>query len=564
MIFKLFVNNLEVDTLQDEYFEIMKGSVLGSEVGTINREFSTNITLPATERNMSIFKAHKLWGGSSEIFKGVAHFGFEAFECFIQLVEFDDKNIKVFIVKSGEKLTEILEGTFQETIEKTNERKYVYVNEPMNPGDYSSELSVVFADINRRTHYNVSMAENATINLAEMIDKAPIGQYFVKSELNALTSTFYANPNTNLNKQTRALGVWWTVNRRLNVLGENVYTRASGGNSLGNLITEVQEYSQSDYDEGRSLFLYAKIRGVEGVDPNLYSQLRMCLVDIRKPYGEGELIVEDLGDISYPNYREYFYEIKDPKYIGTKLMLGIRSPSSLTINVDCELGYSVKDGFYKPPGQYELHPFYLPHSGTTLKNTVVKNLLKSLAVENGKYLNIGRDDKVHFVDIPTLDDLTSTNMELYFNRFLSSSLERNSPLKAVNNKIKYPEDVDGSFSYINIKIDDNRKYAPLEYENTIYELSHYRGGTSLFPKVKGDLPVFTGSTTILSNSLGKYRIYRDTFNNIILFQIEFKNLREIPEGIMYIPQLNGLFMAEKIIKTSKETIIVNCYKITKQ
>ena len=54
------------------------------------------------------------------------------------------------------------------------------------------------------------------------------------------------------------------------------------------------------------------------------------------------------------------------------------------------------------------------------------------------------------------------------------------------------------------------------------------------------------------------------FNNIILFQIEFKNLREIPEGIMYIPQLNGLFIAEKIMKTSKETIIVNCYKITTQ
>ena len=92
MIFRLFVEGQEVVTDKEEYFEIVKGSVLSGEFGTINREFSTNISLPAVSRNIGIFKAHKLWGGNSDVMNGVAHFGHEAFECLVQLVSFDEKD----------------------------------------------------------------------------------------------------------------------------------------------------------------------------------------------------------------------------------------------------------------------------------------------------------------------------------------------------------------------------------------------------------------------------------------------------------------------------------------
>ena len=189
--------------------------------------------------------------------------------------------------------------------------------------------------------------------------------------------------------------------------------------------------------------------------------------------------------------------------------------------------------------------------------------LSDLAIENGKYIAIDRNNKITFKDFPSLDELNIVNMENYFVRSKGTKMKAGSPLKSVNNYIQYPEDETGSYSRINIKIDDNRIYAPLTPSGVLKELNHYRV-SEFTPTLNLDKLQFYGDDARLKNALPKLRIFRDTFNNIILYSVEFKNLQEVPEGIMYIPQLNGLFVAEKIIKTSKNKVVVNCYKIEKQ
>ena len=136
MIFRLFVEGQEVVTDKEEYFEIVKGSVLSGEFGTINREFSTNISLPAVSRNIGIFKAHKLWGGNSDVMNGVAHFGHEAFECLVQLVSFDEKKITIYIVRSSGKLMEFFMKPIGDVIAEAYPSSYVWFGGDETPPNF--------------------------------------------------------------------------------------------------------------------------------------------------------------------------------------------------------------------------------------------------------------------------------------------------------------------------------------------------------------------------------------------------------------------------------------------
>src|SRR5690554_1417218 len=133
MIFRLFVEGQEVVTDKEEYFEIVKGSVLSGEFGTINREFSTNISLPAVSKNIGIFKAHKLWGGNSDVMNGVAHFGHEAFECLVQLVSFDEKKITIYIVKSSGMLLEFFMKPIGDIMAEGYPKSYVWFGDNQTP-----------------------------------------------------------------------------------------------------------------------------------------------------------------------------------------------------------------------------------------------------------------------------------------------------------------------------------------------------------------------------------------------------------------------------------------------
>jgi len=208
-------------------------------------------------------------------------------------------------------------------------------------------------------------------------------------------------------------------------------------------------------------------------------------------------------------------------------------------------------------------PWGLSQIGGTLPPITMRDALSDLAIENGKYIAIDRHNKITFKDFPSLDELNIVNMENYFVRSKGTKMKAGSPLKSVNNYIQYPEGETGSYSRINIKVDDNRIYAPLTPSSVLKELIHYRVG-AFSPSLDLDKLQFEGDDSRLGNALPKFRIFRDTFNNIILYSVEFKNLQEVPEEIMYIPQLNGLFVAEKIIKTSKNKVVINCYKIEKQ
>src|SRR5690606_30589176 len=121
-------------------------------------------------------------------------------------------------------------------------------------------------------------------------------------------------------------------------------------------------------------------------------------------------------------------------------------------------------------------PWGLSQIGGTLPPITMRDVLSDLAIENGKYIAIDRNNKITFKDFPSLDELNIVNMENYFVRSKGTKMKAGSPLKSVNNYIQYPENETGSYSRINIKVDDNRIYAPLTPSSVLKELIHYRVG----------------------------------------------------------------------------------------
>ena len=537
MIFRLFVEGQEVVTDKEEYFEIVKGSVLSGEFGTINREFSTNISLPAVSRNIGIFKAHKLWGGNSDVMNGVAHFGHEAFECLVQLVSFDEKKITIYIVKSSGKLLEFLMKPIGDVIAESYPKSYVWFGPSIHAwiNTFLSRLSS--APLN----YDATFASQKK-SLATAINNTPYSELVTPSEIVNLGDNIFPYSRSGNNQMAMLFGydtiTLLSLGSEQNLFAHNRHINTTEISVLGNLITISPKLAAA----GGNIYLEVQFEGI--ADPS------GVLLEVRR-----DDVVIFTSTISPDLWISGHFELVAGTY-----RLRFRNQSSNRID------FSYRAALFMHATEEQMGgepPWGLSQIGGTLPPITMRDVLSDLAIENGKYIAIDRNNKITFKDFPSLDELNIVNMENYFVRSKGTKMKAGSPLKSVNNYIQYPEDETGSYSRINIKIDDNRIYAPLTPSGVLKELNHYRVG-AFSPSLNLDKLQFEGDDSRLKFELPKFRIFRDTFNNIILYSVEFKNLQEVPEGIMYIPQLNGLFVAEKIIKTSKNKVVVNCYKIEKQ
>lgn len=544
MIFRLFVEGQEVVTEKEEYFEIVKGSVLSGEFGTINREFSTNITLPAVSKNIGIFKAHKLWGGNSDVMNGVAHFGHEAFECLVQLVSFDEKKITIYIVRSSGKINEFFMKPIGEIMAEAYPSSYIWFGGSTTPPNHSWWRDSFLFKLSQTLNYDVASFSQKK-SLATVIDNTAYSGLVTSSEIVGL--------------------------------GDNVFPLSRSGNKQIAMLFGADEFSLGTGGSQNLFRDYAK----NDTNTTEISVNTSGAITISQKLAAAGGNIGLLLEISGMSYRAELEVRRNnvvihnaPIPVETNFWMSgnyelIAGTYEFKIRITGSGGYAnflYNAALYIHATEDQMGgdaPWGLSQIGATLPSITMRDVLSDLAIENGKYIAIDRNNKITFKDFPSLDALNVVNMENYFVRSKGTKMKAGSPLKSVNNYIQYPEDETGSYSRINIKIDDNRIYAPLTPSGVLKELNHYRV-SKFTPTLNLDKLQFDGSDARLKNALSKFRIFRDTFNNIILYSVEFKNLHEVPEGIMYIPQLNGLFVAEKIIKTSKNKVVVNCYKIEKQ
>ncbi len=565
MIFKLRINDIELDTDGVEYFELVKGSVIGSDIGTINREYSTNITLPATQTNVSIFRAHKLWGGSSEIFKGVAHFGFEAFECFIQLVEFDDKKIVIYLVNTDSKIANLLKSSIGEMIGGNfgSRSPFVYFQKLIQDTKYDLFEYFMFDLINDESDYTLIKESDAPvyrpgITLGNLINMTPLANYVSLNEVSVLGDTLLFNKDT-ARESPLTLGINFEMNvpsfsefvweSPLMYNGVPYPINLPTGNLKGNYASVVSSHNPLNMylEFGSAISQSAPLSDFEfGIIENL---------------GESDENFTSYGDVGYG--RSLFFSTHRPakSYHLGAVYVGY-GEGSLSIEIErAFIMMAITRDFIKEEvsDYFDFSSYY-----SSFGNGSIGDLLKSLVIENGKYLSVNNVGKLDIKNLPSIESGDVFDATHFFSKFKSAKRKPSPVLTAQNNIIKYPEFKNGSYDFINIKIDKGTFFDELEKEAVFKELTHNRGlGLEDIWKSDGH-PMFYGTSNILLNNMNKYKIFRDAHNDPIIYQIEFKGMFDVPESILYIEQLNGLFLPEKIIKTSKNVLILNCYKIEKQ
>ncbi len=536
---KLFVNGRELTGIQDIYFEVKKGSVISSEPGTVNREYSTNITMPANENNVTIFRAHKLLGGNAEILKGVVYIGNEAFECVVQLVDFSEKEITVYIVRSSDKLNDFLKSPISEIIKDADKVSWIF--------PHQSKVFISYGAENRPNNFDEGGVEYAINNHSpytmqryytsiSLQSKIAASKFAGLVNLSGINSNFYPVPTG----EGEMLAVM-TVDNKSVTLGAG----EGGGKYFLTSGNQLFNWRQNPMPYPVTCFLV--IKTAEATGP------------LRLQIDEGEYIGYDPvflydGNIMLGEVFTFNFSLKPG---NTPSFYWFSEFSGISFFID----YAVC--IFKFDSKYLTHipTWGYAESYKAIPEVTTQKVLADLAFEEGKYLVIDRSNKLVLKDLPSLDSLSVTSLEKYYITSKKVTLQSSSPLKAYNNYIQYKPDPSGNFGRVNIKIDDNRLYAPLDNEKVFKELCFRRSNNP--SNLQGRELVFTG-TDKLGASLEKFRIYRDTFNNVVSYEIDFRNLNEVPEGVLYIPQLNGLFIASEIIRTTRQKITVKCFKIEKQ
>ena len=183
-------------------------------------------------------------------------------------------------------------------------------------------------------------------------------------------------------------------------------------------------------------------------------------------------------------------------------------------------------------------------------------------MENGQYLKVDTStNKLIFQDLPSLDTSPIVDLSDYYVNVKSVGVGTGG-LKARNNLIQYSENLDKVANFVNIRVDEEMLNVKLEEQAEFKKLA--------FSKERSDYP-FTGDETAnhvmtvgggnLTTSLPKFQIYADIYAMTRLYSIEMQNVSIVPESIFYIKQLNGLFVPTSIIETTKNKLIVKCYKL---
>lgn len=565
MIFKLFINDIELDTDGVEYFELVKGSVIGSDIGTINREYSTNITLPATQTNVSIFKAHRLWGGTSEILKGVAHFGFEAFECFVQLVEFDEKKIVIYLVGTDSKIANLLKSSIDEMVGGNfgSRSPFVFFQKPIQDTKYDLFEHFMFDLINDESEYALIKESDAPvyrpgITLRNLINMTPLANYVNLDEVSALGDTLLFNKEI-ARESPLTLG----INFEMNVPSFSEFVWKSPlmhygvpcpidlptGNLKGDYATAVSPHNPIN--------MYLKFGSVISQTAFLHDFEFGIITNL----GESDESFFYYGNVSPGRSLSFSTHHPDKSYHLGVVYVG-DGQASLSIEIErAFIMMAITRGFIKEEvsDYFDFSSYY-----SSFGNGSIGDLLKSLVIENGKYLSVNNVGRLNIKNLPSIESGDVFDATQFFRKFKSAKRKPSPVLTAQNNIIKYPKFKNGSYDFINIKIDKGTFFDELKKEAVFKRLAHNRGlGQEDIRKSDGH-PMFYGTSNILLNNMSKYKIFRDAHNDPIIYQIEFKGMFDVPESILHIEQLNGLFLPEKTIKTSKNVLILNCYKIEKQ
>ncbi len=537
MIFKLRINDIELDTDGVEYFELVKGSVIGSDIGTINREYSTNITLPATQTNVSIFRAHKLWGGSSEIFKGVAHFGFEAFECLVQLVEFDDKKITIYLIKNNQKYEranrkwgDILKDFHSEygkltllDLDNTDEAGALSTTYGIKTRGSQETLQTIMD----RVGYSDLFAPLDGADFPEGIQILPLKP---KGQLGVIYGKWEVNFTT-INANTLPL----------TLRGETMSSQTGAvrfddreGVSYLKLDKPNENLTFQNLDKIWFKFEWKLITGHAD-----YVNVAIPFTDETVSCGIGA--TEKVADLSYDSWRK----------AGLVSIGGASGELRIRWNMRVLFLAELKPTINSEPLKY---PFLIEHA----PDLSLLDIYKSVLIEKGLFASIRQDGLIKHSKIPSIDDGDVFDASYFFNKLKKTTVNKK-VMKAKNNYINYVMNDNEENANINIKIDE----AP-EDESTFFDLKIVYNGHEKFPKDGVNDALRISTPPQLGVYVERFRTFRDAYNNPIICQIEFKGMFEVPEKILYIEQLNGLFLPEKIIKTSKNVLILNCYKIEKQ
>ena len=547
MIFKLFIGGKQVTTDKVEYFELVRDSVISSEIGSVNREYSTNITIPANENNVKIFQAHRLWGGTSDVLNGVAHFGYTALEVFVQLISFDDKEIEIYLVESAKKQKEIVNLSYKDLLKKTGIGEHSITSVGASP-QHSFDFSAYASKIGIENIFTQPTVKNLfeSANLGDVVDWSGVSTVkILQNKPKGVYKPFISVVNVTISHQPKNQDILFSE-----TIFNGIAKPANGAVGLAfrtpNFFEWLNHSNPITGVQGRC-FIRAQWTSetVPFADPEPFKLKLFHSSNIAPTHTLSVNAVENdysevVADVVIGDYR---FEAR----VDT-LDMTLEGNVKIIVLGWVQTSQDVPESYgYEPTLQ-----------GTPEIN--VMELIRGLAVERGKYITVDKN-KLVFKDLPNIDTMNIVDVSHFFKRFIKGEILSKTPLKAVNNYIQYRENEQGDYARGNVKIEE-RTMRPLDHEsvistipfaiNRVYDENH-----------KVEIPSTNEPLKLLEN-IEKFRIFRDTFNNATLYQIEFDGMNEVPEDIMYISQLNGLFLAEKIIKTSDKNLVVNCYKIKKQ
>lgn len=549
MIFKLLHNGKELDTDPDTYFEMTKGTIFDAKAGLLNIKYSSNIDLPATRTNIEIFKAHRLLGGTASVFRMIAFFGSKSFLADVQLVSFDDDKIVIYIAEMPSKVDRLNGVTMNGVLQSSTSGGWVETDSGIVPTEIKDILGI-------------STGGGSMLDFVDVFCDSQFAD-------TVIFSNYLPRP---LIVPDAKGGAGATPSRVVWSGGAYVEAISDTGGWINFEYPNTPPFAHHVYDVGENHESF-KI-----TDELIISRIKIEIT--RQPWEGGVTNYKDATAIVG------IYKNTDRTQliatIGSVFMLATDTRKTITADIDVEpnIEYAISITFDQDniPGEESSFWIAVGMAGTQpisdgtdfgLKsimwnNTPVLEFIKSLALENGQYLSIGEDDKIKFVDLPSIDTGLAVSLSGKYigNRGVTVG---GGGLKGRNNLIQYSKNLDGQENFINIKVDEQR------IDNRLEEVSVFR--KLVMSKERSDHP-FTGNESAshvmtvgggdLLTSLPKYQIYADIYAMPRMYSIEFTNLPEVPSGVFHVEQLNAMFVPATIVETTKNKQIVKCFKLLQQ
>lgn len=547
--FKFSIDGILLDTFDDTYFELKKGTIIGKKPNMVHKEWSSNISLPASSKNVEIFKAHSLLGGDTSIMSGIVHFSNRSLWVDVQLVDFDDNKITVYVIEKVA-LTSMDERTA--TIKDIGEAQiywrnaFFYDRSKLSNPDVPNMLRTYFSletlasvkdggieqgqvplsdiDTNIGLRYDLGGVSMPTLRL----QKKAVGDVPIDFSSASIIMNMDGSILTPSNFTPPVVPgiVWSSSSTRIYCRRDPAYLPKKGRSS-----------------HVRFVWRALRIRGTGTLYPSINATsvdgTVLRTIQITSPNGVFEigLILPAAGNGIYWSF------VNNTSQSWQLQMIAV--------------------GFVDITDKADASLINFTPAVEVMPEVTIDKLMIDYANRLGKYPKIS-GDKIIFSDLPTLRNFTLSNLRDNFAKFRKTTTKRSGVLTAVNNIIAFAE-VDKWSNSLNVVISDNQLGTKLEPTADFLRFVFGESSKSLIAEdYKTATPILVGDGLFNPGQVDRFRIYRDLFNNVAEYELEFKHLSETPESIIYIPQLNGLFLAKEIISTTTDKIILRCFKITRE